>query len=160
MAPMTEVRPATPDDAEELTRLRLEMMRALNDDIPAGAWMRDTEERLRKNLAEPDGPMCAFVVDAPDGDGLAASSIGVIDERLPSHTNPDGREGYVFSVSTDPRWRRHGYARGVVMATLDWFSGRGVRRIVLQSSPYGEGLYRELGFVDRPGVAMRLMTSS
>lgn len=157
---MTEVRPATPEDAAELTRLRLEMMLALNEVVRERAWMRDTEERLRKHLAEPGGPMGAFVVDAPDGAGLAASSIGVIDERLPSVSNPEGREGYIFSVSTDPRWRRRGYARGTVTATLDWFAERGVRRVVLQSSEYGESLYRELGFVTRPGTALRLMMSS
>jgi ribosomal protein S18 acetylase RimI-like enzyme len=161
MAAMTDVRPATPDDAEELTRLRLLMIRSLNDeDVPEGTWTRDAEERLRKNLADPEGPMRAFVVDAPGGEGLAASSIGVIDERLPSASNPVGREGYIFSVSTDPRWRRRGYARGTVAATLDWFAERGVRRVVLQSSPYGLGLYRELGFEIREGTPLRLMMSS
>jgi hypothetical protein len=40
------------------------------------------------------------VIDAEDG--LAACGMGVVDQRLPTPYNPDGRIGHVFGIVTDP----------------------------------------------------------
>ena len=91
------------------------------------------------------GTAC-FVIDALDGNGLAASAIGAIDERLPSGRNPAGRSGYIYGVCTEERYRRRGYSRLVVRALFDWYADQGVPRIELHASEFGEALYRELGF--------------
>ena len=116
----------------------------------------DEIARLRRWLADPDADTAAFVVDAPDGVGLAASVIGVIVERLPGQYNRSGLFGYVYGVSTEQRWRRRGYSRLAMQALLDWYAERGVTRIDLHASEFGEGLYRELGFVDCNGAALAL----
>jgi GNAT superfamily N-acetyltransferase len=61
--------------------------------------------------------------------------------------NPSGRYGYVFNVATDPDCRRRGYSRACMVAVLDWYRERGVRKVDLKATEAGEPLYRSLGFV-------------
>ena len=147
-------RPAKPDDADELVRLRAVMLRSL----PAGSWDDDWVEPARAALADrlAAGTMAAFVVDRPDSPGLASCALGVIEERLGSPGNPLGRGGYVFSVATDPDMRRRGFSRACMSALLSWFRDRGVGRVDLRASAEGEPLYRSLGFARTPDPAMRL----
>ena len=150
------MRTATPADAEELTRLRIIMIEAVFGPVEDGPWRTASDAKLRKRLGDPEGLMRAFVVEAPDGNGLAASAIGVIDDRLPAARNPSGVQGYVFSVATDPRWRRRGYARAVMNAVMDWFASQGIARVDLHASEEGEPLYRSMGFAEPRGLSMTM----
>jgi ribosomal protein S18 acetylase RimI-like enzyme len=107
---VTEVRRAVADDARELVRLRGLMLAAMNGFEPEpGRWQDIAVETLRKRLADPDGPLAAFVIDKPDRPGeLAACVVGVIECRLGSPDNPSGEFGYVLNVATDPGYRRRG----------------------------------------------------
>lgn len=147
-------RQAVVADAAELTRLR-EVMISIFGPVLDHSWREPCIEAFRTALADPDGPLQAFVTDAPDQPGMLAScSVGVIQQRLPGPSNPGGRTGYLLSVATDPRFRRQGHARAVVAATLDWFRDRGVPRVDLHASDQGESLYRELGFHEPRGVSL------
>jgi ribosomal protein S18 acetylase RimI-like enzyme len=149
-----EVRRATVEDAAELTRLR-EVMLSSMAPLTDTSWRELCVATLQTLLADPDGPLQAFVVDAPDEPGvLASSSVGVIEQRLPSPHNPSGTIGYILNVATDPRYRRRGLGRAVVVATVDWLSDRGVDRVELHASNDGEPLYRELGFQEPRGLAL------
>lgn len=147
-------RQAVVEDAEELTRLR-EVMIGTFGPILDYTWRKPCIEAFRAALADPGGPLQAFVTDAPDAPGvLAASSVGVIQRRLPGPSNPSGLTGYILSVATDARFRRQGHARAVVTATLDWLRARGVPRVDLHASDEGESLYRDLGFHEPRGLAL------
>lgn len=147
-------RQAVVADAEELTRLR-EVMMSIFGPILDHSWRGPCIEAFRSALADPDGPLQAFVTDAPDQPGmLAACSVGVIQQRLPGPANSTGQTGYILSVATDPRFRRQGHARAVVSATLDWLRARGVPRVDLHASDQGESLYRDLGFHEPRGLAL------
>jgi ribosomal protein S18 acetylase RimI-like enzyme len=149
-------RPATPDDADELVRLREVMLRSggrwltWNDD-----WREPTRQSLRKRLADPSSSLAAYVVDRPGDDGLAACAVGLIEERLGNPANPMGLSGYVFNVATDPDRRRRGHARACMDGLLEWFRARGVGAVDLRASVDGEPLYEQLGFVRTADPAMR-----
>jgi GNAT superfamily N-acetyltransferase len=147
-----------PDDAPELVRLREVMLADVDGREPEpGEWRAIAEETLRKGLADPDGPMAAFVVEQPERrGGLAACVIGVIERRLGSPQNPTGESGYVYNVATDRDHRRRGYSRACMEALLGWYRQRGVRTIDLHASAAGEPLYRSLGFARKRDAAMRL----
>lgn len=150
-------RRATIADAPELTRLRRLMLLAMGTD-PAGfdpAWEETAVAHFRNRLSEPDR-FAAFVVDAPDRDGLAASAVGWIDRHLPSPGNPSGEVGYIASMSTDPRWRRRGHARAGLLALLGWMRERGLVVAELHATADGEPLYRSLGFTPPRTGALRL----
>lgn len=149
-----KVRRAGPGDEAEVARLRELMTSALFGPGGEGPWTAETLARLTRWLADPDATTAVFVVDAPDGVGLAACVIGTYNERLPSARNPSGTSGYVYGVSTDPRWQRRGYSRAAMTALLEWYDSRGVVRIDLHASEFGEGLYRKLGFAEARGAAL------
>lgn len=142
------VRRASVEDAWELTRLRRVMLKNFQD-IHDDLWEYACKDAFEQALADPDGMIQAFVVDAGDFPGkLAACSVGLIEQRLPSPDNHSGLIGYIQSVSTDPDYRRRGYARATVEATLEWLDSCGVPKTELTASSMGDDLYRELGFSD------------
>ncbi|MEU4499397.1 GNAT family N-acetyltransferase [Streptomyces sp. NPDC023998] len=151
---MSLARRATPEDAEELVRLRKVMQDSYLGPDPDVSWQIAAVATLRKKLADPDADLTAFVVERPGG--LAACAVGTIEYRLGGPGNPHGTSGYVFSVATDPDRRRRGHSRACMEALLAWFRERGVHRIDLRASPDGEPLYASLGFVRTPDPAMRL----
>ncbi|MBB4745601.1 GNAT superfamily N-acetyltransferase [Actinoplanes octamycinicus] len=152
------IRQALPADAEELVRLRAVMLRTFD----APGWNDDWREPARLTLVERLGQveptLVAFVVDRPDGRGLAACALGQIEQRLGNPSNPDGRVGYVYNVVTDPDMRRRGYSRGCMEALVAWFRERGVRAADLKASADGEALYESLGFrkTREPGMRLRI----
>lgn len=155
--PVPAARRAVPGDEHEIIRLRNEMRRAVwPDSVDDPGYDVIAAGVVLGWLAEGDAAhTAAFVLDAPDGSGgLAASVIGAIDQRLPGARNPSGLSGYVYGVSTDPRYRRRGYSRIAMTALLDWYQEQKVTRIELHASEFGEGLYRELGFTEPGGVAL------
>jgi GNAT superfamily N-acetyltransferase len=77
-------------------------------------------------------------------------------ERLAGPADDDGRFGYVQSMATDPAWRSTGVARAVLALLLDGFRERGVGRVGLHATRYGEPLYRSVGFVEPRFPELRL----
>lgn len=155
-AGMSPVRRATPDDAEEVLRLRQVMIDSMARSDPSTAWHAESLPVLRGRLAA-DASFAAFVVDHPERPGaLAALVAGTLDHRIGGARNPLGADGYVFSVATDPDARRRGYARACVDALLAWFRERGAGRVRLTASPEAEPLYRSLGFTPRPDPLLEL----
>src|SRR5690349_11747375 len=110
-------RAATVADAAELTRLRALMLDSVGATVD-DAWRAECTAAFEQGLA--DGTYVAFVVDAPDGTGLAACGVASVSQRLPSMTNRSGRVGYIHSMSTDPSHRRAGHARAVFDAVMAW----------------------------------------
>lgn len=140
-----------------MLRLRQVMIDSVARSDPSTAWHTVSLPVLRARLSEPDGDFAAFVVDHPQRPGaLAALVAGTVDYRIGGARNPYGMDGYVFSVATDPDARRRGYARACVEALLEWFRGRGVRRVRLTASSQAEPLYVSLGFRPRPDPLLEL----
>jgi ribosomal protein S18 acetylase RimI-like enzyme len=168
---MSPARRATPEDAEELVRLRQVMFDSLANSPTRSraefsgegdtAWEPAAVATLRDRLADLDGDFAAFVMDCPemgtrDPRRLAACAVGTIEHRLGSPHNPLGLSGHVFNVATDPEQRRQGHSRACMEALLDWYRTRGVRKIDLHASSAGEPLYTSLGFARSPDPSMRL----
>ncbi|MEV1018992.1 GNAT family N-acetyltransferase [Streptomyces sp. NPDC050264] len=152
---MSLVRRAVPGDAEELVRLRKIMLDSMSPSTDV-SWQPVTIEALRDHLADPDGELAAFVVDAPAGGRLAACATGTVHRGLGGPGNPSGTSGHVFNVCTDPEYRRMGFSRACMEALLGWYRERGVRRIDLHATAQGEPLYTSLGFARTPAPSMRL----
>ncbi len=154
---MNGTRPARPEDAAEVVRLRRLMFAAMTGEDRPGPWERTAEAMLREALALPvqERRYGVFVVEADacgatGGAGgavpLAACAVGTVEERLPAPPHPEGRFGFVFNVCTDPAYRGRGYARAVTGELLGWMAARGVTRVDLHATPEAEALYRSMGF--------------
>ena len=58
----------------------------------------------------------------------------------------NGRDCGIYTVGTQPEWRRHGFARALMEHVLADAWRRGARTASLQSTRMGEPLYLSLGF--------------
>ncbi|MCB5909227.1 GNAT family N-acetyltransferase [Streptomyces pinistramenti] len=148
---MTTPRHAVPEDAAELVRLRRLMFAAMTGRDAPGAWERHAEEVARRQLADPQGPLVAFVVDGAAENGaprLAACAVGTVEQRLPAPGHPSGLFAFVFNVCTDVGHRGLGYARATTEALLGRFTELGVSRVDLHATEGAEPLYRSLGFAE------------
>lgn len=165
---MILVRPATPDDAPELVRLRGLMFAAMaaaggqpqadETDGPA-PWRAVAEGIIRERLASDRLTMPTFVVDDPAHPGrLASCAVGAVEQRLPGPGHPDGLFGFVFNICTDPDSRRKGYGRACTEALIDWFDAHRVTRIDLHATKDGQQLYRDLGFHEHSVALSRART--
>jgi GNAT superfamily N-acetyltransferase len=128
--------------------------------IPPGdadaAWRLAAEAWFRRHLAQPERS-AAFVVDDPDL-GPVSAACGICDDRPPGPLTLNTVRGYVFSVATDPRHRRRGYARVCLDALLSWFHSETDAEIIeLRASPDGATLYEALGFGEIIDPTLRLM---
>jgi ribosomal protein S18 acetylase RimI-like enzyme len=155
---MIDPRRAGPADAPELLRLRSVMLDAMRPGGPdPQSWIGPGIEVVRRLLDPGNEAMAAFVVDRPDGTGLAACVVGTIEQRLPGPNDPTGLRGYVLNVATDPAYRRRGHSRACMTALLDWYAQRDVQAVDLRASADGEPLYAALGFVRNSEPGMRLI---
>ncbi|HEY1177499.1 MAG TPA: GNAT family N-acetyltransferase [Phytomonospora sp.] len=155
---MTEPRRATPDDTDELVRLRGVMLSSMRggEDV-SGPWEDNAAGLLREWLAAPDSGFAAFVVDRPGESGrLAACAVAVVHRFLGGPSNPTGRVAYLYNVSTDPEHRRRGHAKACMDAVIGWCREQGIASVDLHASTDGSPLYLSMGFVPEADLAMRL----
>lgn len=154
---MCLVRRATPEDAEEVLRLRQVMIDSLGGADRSTDWHRESLPTVRRRLADSGGEFAAFVAGHPERPGaLVALVAGTVEYRIGRAGNPHGSVGHVFSVATDPDARRRGHARACMEALLDWFREKRVAHVDLNASAEAEPLYTSLGFVRKPDPSMRL----
>ncbi|MFE4512773.1 GNAT family N-acetyltransferase [Kitasatospora sp. NPDC056783] len=149
------VRPAGPQDADELLRLRVA---AFDGARPTDDWGIAFRDEMRERLGT-DPNLLAFV--APAGGGtLVSCSIGIVYRCYRGPTHPTGLWARIHTVVTDPAHRRLGHARAVTTALVGALRHRGCGSIELRATEAGAPLYHALGFhpVDdymtlRPGPA-------
>ncbi|MEU2509841.1 GNAT family N-acetyltransferase [Streptomyces sp. NPDC007863] len=146
-----DLRRADRRDAAELTRLRRIMLDATRP-TPEGEWVTACEAAFADSLGGPC--FVAFVVDTPDGAGLAPCAVDTYTPRFPSPTSDSPFHGGIHSVATNPAWRRRGYGHAVATATMQWLADQGCSSLRLNASPDGLPLYTELAFRPLPAPAM------
>jgi GNAT superfamily N-acetyltransferase len=152
-------RRATAADTDELVRLRIVMLEAMEGQaVHPGSWSQHSAAALRRRLPTPDpfADLAAFVVDRPDAPGLAACAVGTIDEHLGAPGNAAGRIGYVFNVATDGPYRRRGLSTACLNALLAWFGSREVPVVRLFATDDGRPMYERMGFTRQTNTSMQL----
>ena len=150
-------RRANPDDAAELTRLRVVMFEAMGVDISEAdeAWRQRTAGHFRERLRDTES-FAAFVVGKPGGAGLAACAAGWLNPHLIGLRNLSGRRGYIANMCTDVEYRGRGFGRAALTPLLDWMRAAGIDVIDLHATPDGAPLYRSLGFTEPMAAALSL----
>lgn len=139
--PLTPVRPATSEDAEELLRLRVDV---LTGQPATDAWRSTFLADMQARLGT-DPQLFAFVADGEEG-LLAACAIGVVYRGYEGPFYPGGLWGRVHTVVTDPRHRRRGLAEAVTRALVGALRDRGCSSVELIATAEGLPLYEKLGF--------------
>jgi GNAT superfamily N-acetyltransferase len=149
------LRPATAADARTIAEYRRLMFTAMGQ-VPPGqgddlvlAMERHVEQEL------PAGRLLAWIVEH-EGRPVAGG-IMVLQQTAPSPGFlGDEPVGLIQNVWTEPAHRRRGLAGWIVREMLGWCRTRGVRRLFLNATEDGRGVYTALGF--RPSTTAMTLT--
>jgi GNAT superfamily N-acetyltransferase len=139
------VRAATVADVAAIAHHRAEMFRDM------GLVREEERATLAAGSAHfladalPGGTYRGWVAEL---DGVVVAGAGVIlRPLLPRPGHPNGAsEVEVLNVYTEPEHRRHGLARALMHAVLDWCAGQNIAKVTLHASDAGRPLYESLGF--------------
>ncbi len=146
------IRRATSGDLRWLVRHRCEMFRdmgKLRDDA-----YPQMEALSRAYFAEavPAGDYVAWLVTPEDRPGVVISGGGMLLRQVPpgidgrGGVRPDGPQGLIMNVYTEPEWRGYGLATMVMETIIAWAKANGVASLILHASEMGRPIYEKLGF--------------
>ena len=141
-----QYRSACNTDIEELVGLRRAYLRsdfgkiekdvedAVANQLP-GYFARHLQNDLFAPVAQCDGK-------------LVGTCWLLVVEKPASVAFPHGRTGAIFNVYVDPRYRRKGIARRLMLMLIDKAKELELDRLELRATSMGHDLYRSIGFVD------------
>lgn len=69
--------------------------------------------------------------------------------RIPYKENLNGHEGYILNIYTSPQFRGCGYANQILDTIIEYSHKKMIRRLWLNSSEAGKGLYTKKGFTKK-----------
>ncbi|QSJ14225.1 GNAT family N-acetyltransferase [Nostoc sp. UHCC 0702] len=143
---MFYLRRASFADLEALVKLRLELLREV-DDIQDDTDTAAIAQATRKYLVDkmPQGEFLAWVAEVENQ--IVATSGLVFFTRPPYNGNSSGLEAYVMNVYTVPIWRGQGIATALLREIISFVKETEAKRIWLHASKDGKPLYEKLGFV-------------
>lgn len=75
--------------------------------------------------------------------------VGYLIATITQHLRPPRRVGEIISLAVRREWRRQGVGTDLLLAALDFFSGRDLQEIYLQvavGNEEAQAVYRRLGF--------------
>lgn len=145
------VRPARPDDAEGLARLRYAFRAAEDPAVEAKTeflercepWMRRrleaSEDRWRCWVAEPDG-------------GLRGHAWLHLFPKIPNPADEAEAHAYLTNMYVQPEYRGLGLGTALLDAVLTWCRGRELDSVILWPTEDSRPLYRRAGFAPTDGL--------
>ena len=151
--PAVNIRPATPDDAPELARLRYEFRTEL--DPPAEMrleFLKRCTEWMSEALGS-GGPWLCWV--ALSREALVGTTWLQLIGKLPAPVIHRERHGYISSVYVVPTHRNLGIGSALLQACLTECDARGVDAVLLWPTDLSRPLYQRHGFAVRDDVLER-----
>ena len=147
---MYKIRPATLDDVDELTRLRLVFLEEVGNLSGEEIELRELGEAFGQYLRRkmPKGEFIAFVGVSEETGEIVATSGVTFFERPPNGVNLAGLEAYLSNMYTVPDWRGKGLGTALVAAVIKRVKETGARRIWLSTTELGRPVYEKAGFVE------------
>jgi GNAT superfamily N-acetyltransferase len=147
------IRPAGPQDIAHIVHHRRAMFADIGcEDTDALDAMQGTAERFLP-AALAGGQYRGWLAETADGRVTAGAGIAIA--AWPgSPGDPTPRRGWILNVYTEPEFRRRGIARRLMETVVAWCRDEGFRSVSLHASPFGRGLYEQMGF--QPTNEMRL----
>lgn len=141
---MIKYRLASADDIDLLMKIRLEMLRAVNNlsqDYEFGKTL--TENSREYFLNGNQTTVLALEKDVIIG----CASICYID-IMPTYSHPTGKRAHLMNVYTNVGYRRQGIATTMLKMLVDESKEKGVTEISLDATDSGRHLYKKFGFTE------------
>ncbi len=138
------IKKTTPEDIEELMKLRLEMLRIVNK--------LDENVQFEKTLIDTSREYFLYgdqtTVFAMEGDKIAGcASISYI-TIMPTFSHPTGKRAHLMNVYTRSEFRRKGVGKLMVEYLIEDAKQKGATEISLDATEMGHPLYKAIGFTE------------
>lgn len=151
------VRPATPEDAPALARLRYEFRGAIDATTESlSAFERRCSPWMRERLA---GEGWRSWIAESRGEVVGTVWLQVI-EKLPNPVLEREWHGYVSSLYVDPAERGHGLGGELLLQCVRECERRQVDVVILWPTPASRGLYTRQGFAAAEDLLARRLGAS
>ena len=141
---MIDYKKTTKADMELLMKVRLEMLREVNNLTPEFVYDEAFIE-MSKKYFESGNQTTVLAFDGDDVVGCASLSYIWI---MPTFDHPTGNRAHLMNVYTAKDYRRNGISRHMIEILIDEARMKGVTEISLDATDIGKMLYRSMGFVE------------
>ncbi|MBO4627466.1 MAG: GNAT family N-acetyltransferase [Lachnospiraceae bacterium] len=139
---MITIRKAAAADLELLMRIRLEMLRDVNDLGDGEGFAEELVGESREYFANGD-QTTVLAFDGECAIGCASMSYYRI---MPTFAHPTGRRAHLMNVYVREAYRRQGIARKMIESLIEDAKIMGATEISLDATEEGRPLYESLGF--------------
>lgn len=148
---MIQIKRAEITDLELLLKWRITVLREVfsiadEKQIPE----LEQQNRLYYQKAIPAGEHIACF--AYDGGEVVGCGGVCLHSEMPSPDNPNGKCAYLMNIYVLPSCRGQKTGKKIVTWLLQKAYEADAQKIYLESSECGQPLYRNLGFIDMPGI--------
>ncbi len=152
-AVMITCRTAEKDDINILMKIRLEMLRVVND-MPQDAPFSETLIESSRDYFLSGDQTTVLAFDGDEAVGCASVSYIRI---MPTFSHPTGIRAHLMNVYTRHAYRRQGIACRMVTALIEEAVRKGVTEISLDATESGRPLYKKLGFIESTECMVRVL---
>jgi len=141
---MTDIRPATPADADGMAALRWEFRAGRG--VPPTETREGFIARCTAWMVRELGSAGSWRAWVAVHDGRLAGQIWMHTiDKVPNPIDERERHGYISNLYVTPDLRG-GVGSRLLTTTLDWAAANGIDRVVLWPSPQSKTLYLRHGF--------------
>ena len=137
-----EIRFADKNDIDELMRIRVEMLRVVNNKSDDYEFSDELLVCSRRYFLQ-GFQTTVLVLD--NGRAVGCASVSYID-IMPTFSHPTGRRGHIMNVYTHADYRRQGLARKMLNMLIDDAKSKGATELSLDATDQGRPLYEAMGF--------------
>ena len=149
------IRPATPLDCSVILHHRRSMFHDMGEGSPEDLDRMVAATAPWLEAALSDGSYRGWVAEDPQGKVVAGGGVLVSSWPAGPH-DPVTQRALIINVYTEPKVRRRGLARQLMLLMIQWLKDQGFSSVVLHASDAGRHLYETLGFAPTNEMRLRL----
>lgn len=156
---MIKIYKTTKDDINDLMRVRLETLRAVNE-MNDDAQFSETLVKCARDYFLNGDQTTVFAEDSEASKKSGNNAIAKSERKIigcasmsyisimPTYEHPTGKRAFLMNVYVNKNYRRQGIAQKMIKILIEEAKGRGCSEISLDATQAGRPVYKTLGFCD------------
>lgn len=149
------IRKAKISDIEDLVRLRRVMFESMGFDNQDQLNSADKAAKSYFKHSIEKNEFYGWLAVSGKDEIIGTGGL-VIDQHPPGPANLSGKIGYIMNLVTDPKYRRKGIARKIMLSMLNWLRETDITLSSLHASKDGKSLYDEIGYLETNEMRLKL----
>ena len=150
-----EIIKATKNDIETLMKIRMEMLKEVNNLSDDYVFDKSFIENCRKNF-ECTGETQTDILCIENGEPVACANLCYL-SMMPTFSHTTGKRAHLMNVYVKKDFRRKGLAKKMLELLIEEAKSRKVTEISLDATEKGRPLYESMGFCcNDSAMAMKL----